>query len=235
MRAFSNDHQSHGHAKMLRLAGKGTLERPTPTPRLEAKRARILEAALRHFAEHGYHAARIEDLSAQLGVAKGSIFQYFGSKGGLFIEVYQKAVRSFPAYLDCPSQIREKGFFETLRYWLLRTERLVREDWIPYRVALLGNYGVDLALKREINRFLLAEDPYGSTAFVRLGIARGEVRSDIDPALIVSILDWTMERFQDALLTEELDPGLFPHPADPEKNTARINQFLLVLRGAIGV
>ena len=235
MRAFSNDHQSHGHAKMLRLAGKGTLERPTPTPRLEAKRARIVEAALRHFAEHGYHAARIEDLSAQLGVAKGSIFQYFGSKGGLFIEVYKKAVRSFPAYLDCPSQIREKGFFETLRYWLLRTERLVREDWIPYRVALLGNYGVDLALKREINRFLLAEDPYGSTAFVRLGIARGEVRSDIDPALIVSILDWTMERFQDALLTEELDPGLFPHPADPEKNNARINQFLLVLRGAIGV
>ena len=235
MRAFSNDHQSHGHAKMLRLAPKGPLERPTPTARLEAKRARIVEAALRHFAEHGYHAARIEDLSAQLGVAKGSIFQYFGSKGGLFIEVYKKAVRSFPAYLDCPSQIREKGFFETLRYWLLRTERLVREDWIPYRVALLGNYGVDLALKREINRFLLAEDPYGSTAFVRLGIARGEVRSDIDPALIVSILDWTMERFQDALLTEELDPGLFPHPADPAKNQARINQFLLVLRGAIGI
>src|SRR5271163_1314948 len=120
---------------------------------------------------------RLEDLSAQLGVAKGSIFQYFGSKGGLFLEAYKKAVRSFPAYLDCPSQIREKGFFEILRYWLLRTERLVREDWIPYRVALLGNYGVDLALKREINRFLLAEDPYGSTAFVRLGIARGEVRS----------------------------------------------------------
>jgi TetR/AcrR family transcriptional regulator len=235
MRAFTHDHQSHGHTKMLRLAAKGPLERPTPTPRLAAKRARIVDAALRHFAEHGYHAARIEDLSAQLGVAKGSIFQYFGSKGGLFVEVYKKAVRSFPAYLDCPSQIREKGFFETLRYWLLCTERLVHEDWIPYRVALLGNYGVDLALKREINRFLLAEDPYGSTAFVRLGIARGEVRSDIDPALIVSILDWTMERFQDALLTEELDPGLFPHPADPEKNQARINQFLLVLRGAIGI
>ena len=100
---------------------------------------------MRHFAEHGYHAARIEDLSAQLGVAKGSIFQYFGSKGGLFLEAYKKAVRSFPAYLDCPSQIREKGFFEILRYWLLRTERLVREDWIPYRVALLGNYGVDLS------------------------------------------------------------------------------------------
>src|SRR5580698_264948 len=225
----------HTSVKGPRSVLNPDLPTPVPGPRLEAKRARIVDAALRHFAEQGYHAARIEDLSAQLDVAKGSIFQYFGSKAGLFLEAYIKAVRSFPAYLQCPPQVREKGFFEILDYWLSRTERLVREDWIPYRVALLGNYGVDLALKREINRFLLAEDPYGSTAFVRLGIARGEVRSDIDPPLIVSILDWTMERFQDALLTEELDPGLFPHPADPAKNQARIHQFLLVLRGAIGI
>ena len=203
--------------------------------RLEAKRERIVAAALRHFAEHGYHAARIEDLAAELGFAKGSIFQYFGSKAGLFLEAYKKAVTSFPSYLECPAQVREKGFFEILRYWLERTERLVREDWIPYRISLLGNYGVDLSLRREINRFLLADDPYGSTAFVRLGIARGEVRSDVDPAMIVSILDWTLERFQDALLTEELDPGLFrKQGAVAEKKEARIQQFLDLMKRAIG-
>jgi len=236
MTASTSDLRSNPRSRPRRALLEPALPpRPQAGPRLAAKRARIVDAAMAHFAEQGYHAARIEDLSAQLDVAKGSIFQYFGSKAGLFLEVYKKAVRSFPTYLDSPSQIRERGFFEILRYWLLRTERLVREDWIPYRVALLGNYGVDLSLKREINRFLLAEDPYGSNAFVRLGIARGEVRSDIDPALIVSIVDWTMERFQDALLTEELDPGLFPHPGDPEKNQIRINQFLEVLRGAVGV
>src|ERR1700677_2701479 len=238
MTASTNDLRSKQDVFKQRPAilESSVLDRPgRAAPRTEAKRARIVNAAMQHFAEHGYHAARIEDLSAQLDVAKGSIFQYFGSKAGLFLEAYKKAVRSFPTYLECPSQIREKGFFEILHYWLLSTERMLRDDWIPYRVALLGNYGVDLALKREINRFLLSEDPYGSTAFVRLGIARGEVRSDIDAPLIVSILDWTMERFQDALLTEELDPGLFPHPADPAKNQARISQFLLVLRGAIGI
>jgi TetR/AcrR family transcriptional regulator len=238
MKASVPDLRSNQRSKVhkpVRESVGGAGRRVPASGRLEAKRNLIIDAAMRHFAEQGYHAARIEDLSAQLDVAKGSIFQYFGSKAGLFLEAYKKAVRAFPTYLDCPSQIREKGFFEILHYWLLSTERLLRDDWIPYRVALLGNYGVDLALKREINRFLLAEDPYGSTAFVRLGIARGEVRSDVDPALIVSILDWTMERFQDALLTEELDPGLFPHPADPEKNRARIQQFLLVLKGAIGV
>jgi len=206
-----------------------------PRPRSEAKRTRIIDAAMRHFAEQGYHAARVGDIAAQLGIAKGSVFQHFGSKDGLFFEVYKKAVRAFPAYLDAPADIQANGFFEVLRYWLVRTEHMLHEDWIPYRVSLLGNYGTDLTLKREINRFLMTEDPYGTVAFVRFGIQRGELRKDLDLEMIVSILDWMMERFQDALLTEELDPGLFRRQGEiGERKEARINQFLDILQRAIG-
>lgn len=204
-------------------------------PRSAAKRSRIIDAAMRHFAENGYDAARVGDMAAGLGIAKGSIFQHFGSKDGLFFEVYKRAVRLFPKYLDAPAEVRSAGFFDVLYYWLGRTEHMLHEDWIPYRIALLGNYGTDLVLKREINRFLLAEDPYGTVAFVRFGLARGELRNDMDIEMIVSILDWTMERFQDALLTAELDPGLFRRQGElPEKKEARILQFLAVLRRAVG-
>jgi TetR/AcrR family transcriptional regulator len=206
-----------------------------PRPRSEAKRTRIIDAAMRHFAEQGYHAARVGDIAAQLGIAKGSVFQHFGSKDGLFFEVYKKAVRAFPAYLDAPEEIQAQGFFEVLRYWLVRTEHMLHEDWIPYRVSLLGNYGTDLTLKREINRFLMTEDPYGTVAFVKFGIQRGELRQDLDVEMMVSILDWMMERFQDALLTEELDPGLFRRQGEiGERKEARINQFLDILQRAIG-
>jgi len=206
-----------------------------PRPRSEGKRSKIIDTAMRHFAEQGYHAARVGDIAALLGIAKGSIFQHFGSKDGLFFEAYKKAVRSFPRYLDAPAEVTASGFFEVLRYWLARTDHLIREDWIPYRVSLLGNYSTDLTLKREINRFLMAEDPYGTVAFVRFGIERGELRRDLDQEMIVSILDWTFERFQDALLTEELDSGLFRKQGDPaEKKEARIAQFLDLLKGAIG-
>jgi|SRR5277367_684929 len=206
-----------------------------PRPRSESKRAKIVEAAMRHFAEHGYHAARVGDIADELGIAKGSVFQHFGSKDGLFFEAYKKAVRSLPRYLDAPMDVQAKGFFEVLRYWLASTEHLIHEDWIPYRVSLLGNYGTDLALKREINRFLLAEDPYATVAFVRYGLQRKELRGDMDQEMVVSILDWTMERFQDALLTEELDPGLFRRQGNVvEKKEARITQFIDVLKRAIG-
>ncbi|MGC1650702.1 MAG: TetR/AcrR family transcriptional regulator [Candidatus Sulfotelmatobacter sp.] len=204
-------------------------------PRSEAKRTRIIEAATQHFAQHGYHAARVGDIAIELGIAKGSIFQHFGSKDGLFFEVYKRSVRSFAKYLDAPSEIRSAGFFEVLRYWLVRTEHLVHEDWIPYRISLLGNYGTDLVLKREINRFLISEDPYGTVSFVRLGLERHELRKDMEIEMIVSIIDWMMERFQDALLTAELDPGLFRRQGElAEKKEARIQQFLDVLRRAIG-
>src|SRR5271170_1419510 len=171
------------------------ITRQVNRPRSEAKRSRIIDAAMEHFAENGYEAARVGDMAATLGIAKGSIFQHFGSKDGLFFEVYKRAVRSFPKYLDAPAEIRAAGFFDVLYYWLGRTEPLFHEDWVPYRISLLGNYGTDLALKREINRFLIAEDPYGTVVFVRFGLERRELRRDMDIEMIASILDWTMERF----------------------------------------
>jgi len=204
-------------------------------PRSEAKRTQIIEAAMQHFAQHGYHAARVGDIAAVLDIAKGSIFQHFGSKDGLFFEVYKRAVQSFPKYLDAPAAVREAGFFEVLRYWLVRTEDLLQEDWIPYRIASLGNYGTDLVLKREINRFLITEDPYGTVNFVRFGLERRELRKDMDVELIVSIVDWMMERFQGALLTADFDPGLFRRSGElAEKKEARIQQFLALLQRATG-
>ena len=174
--------------------------------------------------------------SATLPMASASprvpSFNTSAAKTAFSFEVYKKAVRSFPRYLDAPAEVHAKGFFEVLRYWLASTDHLIREDWIPYRVSLLGNYGTDLALKREINRFLLAEDPYGTVAFVRFGLQRKELRNDMDQEMIVSILDWTMERFQDALLTEELDPGLFRRQGNVvEKKDARIRNFWMSCGG----
>jgi len=61
------------------------------------------------------------------------------------------------------------------------------------------------------------------------------LRSNLDQEMTVSIIDWTMERFQDALVTEELDPGLFRRSGGvAEKKETRIAQFLDILQRAIG-
>src|ERR1700735_5172085 len=133
MKASVPDLRSNQRSKVHRPIREGGAvgHRAPASGRLEAKRNLIIDAAMRHFAEQGYHAARIEDLSMQLGVAKGSIFHYFGSTGGLFVDANKPAVRSFSKYLDCPANVRDGGFFEILRYWLVNAEHMLREDWIP--------------------------------------------------------------------------------------------------------
>jgi len=94
--------------------------------------------ARNHLVQDGYAGAKVEDIAVGRSIAKGSIFQHFGSKAGLFFETYKRAVSSLPAWLDAPKEVLDQGFFSTVVYWLERTEHLIREDRVPYRVALVG-------------------------------------------------------------------------------------------------
>ncbi len=211
-------------------------QKAVPGPRSQQKHALILETAKRYFAELGYESTRVGDIAQEMGIAKGSIFQHFGSKDGLFLAAYKESLLSFPAFLDAPIDVTRQGFFAVVRHHLMQAEQFKREHPIAYRIVLLGNYGSDLRLKKQINQFVVSEDPLGTLSFVKAGIERGEIRTDIDQELVVSILDWTVERFQDALLTEEFDPGLFRRAGESNNKSKeqRIDEFVAVLRDAIG-
>jgi len=64
---------------------------------------------MRAFAENGYQGARVEDIAMELGIAKGSVFQHFGSKAGLFLAAYKKAVTALPSWQDAPASSARKA------------------------------------------------------------------------------------------------------------------------------
>jgi hypothetical protein len=52
--------------------------------------------------------------------------------------------------------------------------------------------------------------------------------------MIVSMVDWLMDRAQDAMVTEELDPGLFGYATQSaEQRDLRVNEFIELLRSAV--
>ena len=65
------------------------VESPGARRRLSARerRARILEAATEVFAEHGYEAASMGEIAARAGVVASVIYDHFGSKRELHIEL----------------------------------------------------------------------------------------------------------------------------------------------------
>jgi len=131
--------------------------------------------------------------------------------------------------------VKDGGFFAVVRYRLSLPATYWEQYSVPYRIVLLGNYGSDLNLKKRIARFVATEDPLGAAAFVRLGIEQGEIRTDVAPALITSILECTFERMQDSLLTGESDRELFHRTGDVGGDREQvIDHFMKILRGAIG-
>jgi AcrR family transcriptional regulator len=59
-------------------------QRPSRADKAQARRDAILEAAIAEFVAKGFAAARVEDIAARAGVAKGTVYLNFADKEALF-------------------------------------------------------------------------------------------------------------------------------------------------------
>ena len=61
--------------------------RPALRARYESRRERVVEVAARVFAERGYHATTVQDLTDGTGLTAGGLYHYIGSKEQLLLAV----------------------------------------------------------------------------------------------------------------------------------------------------
>jgi TetR/AcrR family fatty acid metabolism transcriptional regulator len=142
------------------------------------KRVRIIDAAIRVFAEKGFHQARVTDIASQAGVADGTIYLYFRNKEDLLLTIFEEKMQEINKGLagvleqvECPlDRIRA---FARYHFSLVQKER-----------ALAEVLQVELRLS---NKFLKEYRPkplwqyLGAFASIlREGQESGMVRSDVD-------------------------------------------------------
>jgi AcrR family transcriptional regulator len=76
-----------------------------------ARREAILDAALDEFSARGFAAARLDDVAARAGVAKGTIYLYFADKEALFQELVRfqlyPVLDTFEAALESDLPLRK--------------------------------------------------------------------------------------------------------------------------------
>jgi AcrR family transcriptional regulator len=66
---------------------RGSYDRET---RKAATRARLLEAAARVYAEHGFAGATLDDVAEEAGLTKGAVYGHFGSKNNLLVALMEE-------------------------------------------------------------------------------------------------------------------------------------------------
>jgi AcrR family transcriptional regulator len=135
---------------------------PTPVPKPQRGRPRdpervrrILEAAHRHFNEHGLERANVDAIAADAGVSKMTVYNNFGSKEGLFQAVVRDrtaaVVAGFPGAGALDPNQPEKALLAIGARFLA----LVRGDALG---ALRAVYGVAGA-QPEVCRAFYKEGP----------------------------------------------------------------------------
>jgi AcrR family transcriptional regulator len=95
-----------------------------------ARKQAILDAALSVFAERGFEAARLEDVAARAGIAKGTLYLHFSDKEALFEELIRSAVApimdqvtQLAAAPDVPATVLLDAFFTRFAQEVLGTKR----------------------------------------------------------------------------------------------------------------
>ena len=154
--------------------------------RKEARPQELLAAALDLFVERGYAATRLDDVAAQAGVSKGTLYLYFTNKEELFKAVVRESV--LPVLGEAEETIdRYEGSSETLLReimlgWWQRIGNTKVAGISKLMVAESGNFP-------EVAKFYHEEVISRGTAVIgrvlERGVKRGEFRA-IDTGQAVS-------------------------------------------------
>src|SRR4051812_6969422 len=105
-------------------------ENPAVGARGTRTQQRILHAALQVFGEDGYHACRVERITAAAGCSRPSFYQYFSSKEDLFRQLAGEVARSlFTMIEDMGDVTPDEDGWQALRKWLSEYVDLYDRYW----------------------------------------------------------------------------------------------------------
>lgn len=173
-------------ARFALLSPGGVCHVPPPMPSVQPAqrnpdrtRRRILSAAIKLFAAHGFHAVSVDLIVGRARVNKRMVYHYFGSKDALFeaalSEVYQR-IESVEFHAV------ERGRSPREKLSRLLEDYFAFLDAEPEFTRLLQWENLEKGRHLTKENHLLSKNPFLERfrAIVQDGVSTGEFRSDID-------------------------------------------------------
>ncbi len=175
----------------------------------EDKRQRIEEALVQEFASQGYRKASLNRVVLSLGIAKGSLYQYFANKEAIFLFIFERFSRLVKEMAGKPVALGTGGdFWEIVRRLFLAGVAFVDKYPAYYQLYLNALFEHDVPRREEIigQVRLFSLEYFGP--LIAEGQRRGLIRSEIAGQMVVFMIDATMDRFLQGYARVYLDDGL---------------------------
>ena len=157
----------------------------------KSRKDRIMEAALRIFAEKTFQEATISEISKDSGVSEATIYEYFGTKEDLLFAIPEKITNDTLAesQLVLPFMKDVEGRMRTI---LLSYIQLYQNN-PHYSALVLLQLMSNKRFRQTAAHELIRRSAHGLMDCIRDGIADGTFRKDADAYLIRSMLMGTIE------------------------------------------
>lgn len=172
--------------------------------------ARILRHAREHFFAHGYCSCTMDDLAAELGMSKKTLYVHFAGKEAIMRAVIEQLGREIRTDAEALLANRQLGFAEKLRGF---AEGMVQRLALlnPRTLRDLQRFAPDLhELTVEMRQRNI---PYIFGRFIEEGQLSGKVRADISPVFAV---EFFLQAMQGLIQSATLDRiGLTPRDLLP--------------------
>lgn len=105
------------------------------------KQDRMINAALKVFAQNGYKHASTDDIVSEAGISKGLLFHYFGSKLGLYTFLHDYSVRFMKLELTTGVSSSVKDYFEIRKQMEFAKMQVLKN--YPYMQQFLDRCAVE--------------------------------------------------------------------------------------------
>lgn len=159
--------------------------------RPKTRKDRIMDAALRIFAEKSFQEATISEISKEAGVSEATIYEYFGTKEDLLFAIPEKisndTFEESEAVLPYIKDVEGR-----MRAVLLSYVRLY-ENNPHYSALVLLQLMSNKRFRQTAAHAAIRRSAHSLLDCIRDGIADGTFRSDADAYLIRSMLMGTIE------------------------------------------
>jgi TetR/AcrR family transcriptional regulator len=145
------------------------------------RRQAVLDALFEEAAEKGPGRLNIKQVAERSGASIGSLYQYFGSRENLVRFLVKIAVGSMVELLRVSMvSLRNLPFREALRYYIVEGVKYSQSQKSLTRFLTLSAYQGDEEIGKTVVRPIAEVMRETVRDLLKAGIARGELRADID-------------------------------------------------------